>query len=450
MHPSVVHEHPKGTPLGARWSSIATAVLALGVATGVMPVTSLQAQSAPTAAPTAAQLDSIRQRLDDAEAALQALREQFATEASTALRTRSRVSLEFSGLALMNVLINDERVNNADVPTFAAPAAAGQRPGGLAMSIRQTRLGLAFGVSDVAGGRFSGDVDIDFFGGQQPSGGGRTFPLVRMRTARGTLEWERGSIMVGQEQPLIAGLDPVSLATVGTPGFASAGNLWLWLPQVRGAVHSTGRVRVGAEAAVLAPTSGEPNSPFDTNFDAAERTGTPYAEGLLRVDWGEDERSGGITLGYHNGRVADANGVGRTSSAVAATVRIPLGSRIELRGEAFDGQALRGLGGGGIGQGIGLNGAAVRARGGWAQLNVQATPRLLIGAGSGYDDPEDGDLVDVPASPARLRNATTEAHIHWRPAGPIVLGFEWRRTETTYSAGTNTNQHLNLAFGFEF
>lgn len=446
----VGHEHPKGTPLRAPWSSIGATILALGVATGVMPVTSLHAQAAPTAAPTAAQLDSIRQRLDDAEAALQALREQLATEASTALRTRSRVSLEFSGLALMNVLTNDERVNNVDVPTFAAPAAAGQRPGGLAMSIRQTRLGLAFGVSDVAGGRFSGDVDLDFFGGQQPSGGGRTFPLVRMRTVRGTLEWERGSIMVGQEQPLIAGLDPVSLATVGTPGFASAGNLWLWLPQVRGAVHSTGRVRVGAEAAVLAPTSGDPNNLFDTGFDPAERTGTPYLQGLLRVDWGEDERPAGIALGYHTGRIADANDVDRTSSAVAATLRLPLGSRIELRGEAFDGQALRGLGGGGIGQGLGLNGTPVRSRGGWAQLNVQATPRLLIGAGSGFDDPEDADLAIPPAGNSRLRNVTTEGHVHWRPAGPIVLGFEWRQTETTYSAGSNTNRHLNLAFGFEF
>jgi hypothetical protein len=415
-----------------------------------MPVTSLHAQAAPTGAPTAAQLDSIRQRLDDAEAALQALREQLATEASTALRTRSRVSLELSGLALMNVFTNDERVTNSDVPAVVSPAAAGQRPGGLAMSIRQTRLGLAFGVSDVAGGRFNGDIDIDFYGGQQPSAGGRTFPLVRMRTVRGTLEWERGSIMVGQDQPLIAGLDPVSLATVGTPGFAAAGNLWLWLPQVRGAVHSTGRVRFGAEAAVLAPTSGDPNNLFETSFDPAERTGTPYLEGLLRLDWGDDERPAGIALGYHTGRVADANDVDRASSAVAATVRIPLGSRVELRGEAFDGQALRGLGGGGIGQGIGLNGAPVRSRGGWAQLNVRATPRVLIGAGSGFDDPEDSDLAIPPIANSRLRNTTTEAHIHWRPAGPIVLGFEWRRTETSYTAGANTNNHLNLAFGFEF
>ena len=445
-HPIVLHEHPNGTPSRRGWSSIAAAItlaiLVLGFALAVTPVTSLGAQ----AAPTKAQLDSIRQRLDDAEAALQALREQLATEASTALRTRSRVSLEFSGRAIMNVFTNDARTNNVDVPIFARPDSGTGPQGGMAMSIRQTRLGLAFSATEIAGGTFHGDIDADFFGGQQPSSGGRTFPLVRLRTARGTLEWAHGAVMIGQEQPLITGVDPVSLASIGVPGFTGAGNLWLWLPQVRGGVHTAGRVRVGAEAAVLAPTSGDPSGLFDTQFDAAERTNAPYLQGQLRLDWGEAERPASITAGVHSGRIADASDLDRTSSAVAATIRIPLGSRLEVRGEAFDGQALRGLGGGGIAQGLGVGGAAVRTRGGWAQINLQASPRLLIGGGSGMDDPEDADVLPN----GRLRNATIEAHLHWRPAGPVVLGFEWRRTTTDYAAGSRTNLHLNLAFGFEF
>ena len=417
-------------------------VVAIGFALGVIPVTALGAQ----AVPTAAQLDSIRQRLEDAEAALQALREQLATEASTALRTRSRVSLEFSGRAIMNVFANDARTNNVDVPIFARPDSGTGPQGGMAMSIRQTRLGLAFSATEIAGGTFRGDIDADFFGGQQPSSGGRTFPLVRLRTARGVLEWAHGSVMIGQEQPLITGLDPVSLASVGVPGFTGAGNLWLWLPQVRGGVHTAGRVRLGAEAALLAPTSGDASGLFDTQFDAAERTSTPYVQGQLRLDWGDAERPAGLTVGAHSGRIADNTNVERTSRAVAATFRIPLGARLEVLGEAFDGQALRGLGGGGIAQGLGVGGAAVRTRGGWAQLNVQASPRLVIGGGSGLDDPEDADVLPN----GRLRNTTTEAHVQWRPAGPIVLGFEWRRTATDYAAGSRTNQHLNLAFGFEF
>jgi hypothetical protein len=36
------------------------------------------------------------------------------------------------------------------------------------------------------------------------------------------------------------------------------------------------------------------------------------------------------------------------------------------------------------------------------------------------------------------------------PSGPLVLGVEFRRIATTYSGRTLSNDHLNLAFGFEF
>lgn len=442
LHHFLSNIHDNATPSRARWSSVAL----LGWFLGVMPVT-LGAQAAPTApAQTQAQLDSIKQRLDDAEAALQALREQLATEASTALRTRTRVSLEFTGRALMHIVQNDRRTNNVDVPLIVRPDSGTGPQGGLAMTIRQTTLGLAFTVTEVLGGTFKGDIDADFYGGQQPSSGGRTFPLVRLRTARGQVDWANGFVMAGQEQPLISGLDPVSLASVGVPGFTTAGNLWLWLPQVRGGVHTGGRVRFGIEAAVLAPTSGDPAGLFDTQFDAAERTGTPYVEGLLRLDWGGEDQRGTLTAGYHSGRVSDASDTPRNSAVVAATWQVPLGSRIEFRGEAYRGTLARGLGGGAIGQAFGLNGTPIRTDAFWSQLNVRATPRVLFGAGFGSDTPRDTDLL--PAQ--RQRNQTTEAHLHWRPAGPVVIGFEWRQLATRYAAGTEKARHLNLALGFEF
>jgi len=397
-------------------------------------------------APTAAQLDSLRQRMDDAEATLALLRDQLAAENQSALRTRSRLSLEFSGQVLMHAFSNTARTNNVDVPLFARPDSGTGPQGGMAMGIRQTRLGVALGVRDVAGGTFLGDLDVDFFGGQLPSSGGRTFPLIRLRTARGTLSWRHAELMVGQDQPLVADLDPVSLASIGTPGFTAAGNLWLWLPQVRATVQSAGRVRLGVQAALLAPTSGDPNGTFDTQFDAAERTGFPYLEGQVRAQWGEDESEGTVAVGYHTGRVADALDAERESRAVTVTLQVPMGRRLEFRGEAFDGQALRGLGGGGIGQGLGVSGAPVRTRGGWGQLNVKATPRLLVGGGAGMDDPEDADIL----AGGRVRNTTSEVHLHWRPSGPLVVGIEWRRTMTEFTSGSRTNQHLNLAFGFEF
>lgn len=436
-HPVSAHGHRYATPRRAALAS--ACVIGVTLATA-MPLCAQQA--APV---TPAQVDSLRQRVEDAEAALQALREQLSTEASSALRTRSRVSLEFTGRALMHLVRNDGRTNNVDVPTFARADSGNGPQGGLAMTIRQTTLGLAFQATEVLGGTFTGDLDVDFFGGQQPSSGGRTFPLVRLRTARAQLGWTHGFVLAGQEQPLITGLDPVSLASVGTPGFAGAGNLWLWLPQLRAGVHTAGRVRVGLEGAVLAPTSGDPAAGFDTQFDPAERTGTPFVQGAVRLEWGEEERRGTVTVGLHHGEVLDGADATHDSKAVAVSARVPLGARLELRGEWYEGQLVRGLGGGAVGQAFGTGGAPVRTAAHWLQANVQAAPRILLGAGWGVDLPK---AIDLP--PARERNAVTEAHVHWRPAGPLVLGLEWRSLATRYAAGTATTQHLNLAVGFEF
>ncbi len=441
LHSALDTKLPKGTPRRAAGSSSAFPWRSL-CATILLAFTSRVGAQAPTAA----QLDSLRQRVEDTEAALATLREQIATEAGSAFRTRSRVAVEFSGRALMNVFSNTSRTNNVDVPVFARPDSGTGPQGGLAMSIRQTKLAMAISVADIAGGTFSGDLDVDFYGGQLPSSGGRTFPLVRLRTARGTIDWTRAQLLFGQDHPLIAELDPVSLASVGVPGFTAAGNLWLWLPQIRGTVHTTGRVRFGAQAAILAPTSGEASGLFDTQFDAAERTGSPYLQAQVRVDWGEDEKAGLITIGVHNGRVADATDTPQRSRAFALSWRVPIGSKLEWRGESFVGEALRGLGGGGISQGIGVNGTPIRTSGGWTQLNVRPTSRWLVGLGGGFDDPEDADVLPG----GRTLNTVYEAHAHWRPAGPIVVGLEWRQIATEFTSGARTNRHLNLAFGYEF
>ena len=47
----------------------------------------------------------------------------------------------------------------------------------------------------------TGEVDVDFFGGQQPSTGGRTHPIPRLRRAYGELRWSHVSLLVGQEAP---------------------------------------------------------------------------------------------------------------------------------------------------------------------------------------------------------------------------------------------------------
>src|SRR5438093_11928592 len=89
-----------------------------------------------------------------------------------------------TGLVLVNGFFTNARVNNSDVPQFVDSLAPASAVGG---TIRQTRLGLLVTDPDVLHGSFMGELDVDFFGGQQPSTGGRTFPLLRPRRAVGTV-----------------------------------------------------------------------------------------------------------------------------------------------------------------------------------------------------------------------------------------------------------------------
>jgi hypothetical protein len=419
-------------------------------------------------------LDSLRARLARAEAAIALLREQLAGESESAVHTRSRLHVELSAQVLTNTFVTLGRVNNVDVPqTVLAPPAAGASPAtndALGFTLRQTRIGVAASVADVLGGTFGGDLDFDLYGGVQDGPGDRRlFPELRLRTAHARLVWSRTELMVGSETPLISDLNPMSLAAVGIPDFSGAGNLWNWLAQVRitRELATTGppsrSVRWAIQGAVLAPhantvAAGEPDA-----VDAAERSRRPAIEARLRARWGEEERSitstamigdrgGEIGVGMHRGWVATAPGMLEVSHAVSLDAHIVPLRGVELRGEAYAGQLLRGLGGGGIAQNFGRvdpgappgsPGRAVRDVAGWAQLNVQPHPVLVTGIGCGVD------LVDPDANPTRLQNTVCAAHAAWRPMQPLVIGLEYRQLGTRFATGTQGARHVNLVLGFE-
>ena len=355
------------------------------------------------------------------------------------------------GLVLMNAFHTSAKTNNSDVPQFAVPPDPADNPPSSASggAVRQSRVTVTALVPDFARGALRGELDVDFYGGQQPSSGGRTFPLLRIRRAFAEMSWNRVTVLVGQESPPVAMVSPASLAAIGFPGFAGAGNLWLWLPQVRvsGDLAPAGGWRVGAEVAAVAPTSGEAQSAFFTQPDLAERSGRPFLQGRVRARWGAPEEPGELSLGGHYGWIVDAAGGRVPSKAAVVSLWTPISRWVELRAEGFAGQALAGLGGGGIGQNMVRDGVPVRTKGGWVQLNLRPSAPWEIGGGLGLDDPDDDDLL--PAS--RLRNRVIEGHLLWRRP-PLVLGAEVREIRTRYAdpVGTRSATHANLAVGFEF
>ena len=100
-------------------------------------------------------------------------------------------------------------------------------PGHSGATVRQTIIGLEFGgPRTIWGGKVNGSVYMDFFAGATNS-------AMRIRTASIEIDWKNRSVMAGLEKPIFNPREPSSLAQVGISPLTGAGNLWLWLPQVR-------------------------------------------------------------------------------------------------------------------------------------------------------------------------------------------------------------------------
>ena len=389
-------------------------------------------------------------RVRTLEEMVRILRQQLADQAGAVVAPREGYRVELSGTVLVNGFSNNAKVNNSDVPQFVLPPdpLGGLPAKGLGATVRQTRLTLFALAPEVLGAALTGELDVDFFGGQQPSSGGRTFPLLRIRRTRADLVWRHAAVMVGQEAPLVAEVSPSSLAALGFPEFAGSGNLWLWIPQVRAGFSGGGAVRAGVDVAALAPTAGTAQDLFTTQPDRAERSARPFLQGRAFARWGDPDDPSEMSAGAHLGWLATTGDSLLVTKAVVGALRLALTRYVDLRGEAFAGQALGVLGGGGIGQSVGLNDVPVRTKGGWAQINLRPVPELEIGGGAGLDDPDDADLD--PAI-ARLENRTFSGHLTWRPR-PLVIGVEFRRIGTRYgpTVGREWDSHVNLVMGLTF
>lgn len=314
-------------------------------------------------------------------------------------------------------------------------------------SARQTLLRATAILPDALGGRARGFLEVDFAG---ESGNGE-LPVPRLRRFRAEVAWPNAYVMAGQDAPPVAELDPSSLAARSVPEFGRSGNLWRWIPQARAGVRTRGATWAGLEGAALAP-----RAPFDAAADPggpdpAERSGRPALEGRVRLAWGLGGFHGEASGGGHLGWIATTADTLVSINALVAGLRLAVTDHVEVRGELYSGEGLAGLDGEDLDRILGPGDLPVRSSGGWVQLNLRAAT-LELGGGLGQDDVTEGDLTLGPAEPdGRLRNRTWETHLHWRP-GPLLLGFTYRRIESTYAdpVGTRTLDHVNLAVGFGF
>jgi hypothetical protein len=358
------------------------------------------------------------------------------------------------GSVYFNGFHNADAVNNEDVPLWAVGGA-----GDTSATARQSRFGLRISAPAAFGAKIGAVVEADFFGGFPAIGTGENFGQVRLRLANARLDWEKTSIVLGQDWMVFAPVNPTSLACAAIPLFAAAGNPWARIPQIRL------ERRIGSfltQAAVLAPQSGDFNSTFLAQPNSGALSQTPYFQGrvaLTAKNWFGSGKAGAIGISGHYGqsRVTPTGGKATDidSAAGALDMSLPLGRHLSLLGEAFLGTNLAGFQSG-VFQGLNPDAVSpgnptgpsgIATKGGWAQIVLTpGTSKLGLSASYGVDDPDDEDLASATKRNWRLRNQVVALGLSYRCSAQLSVGLEYRFLKTKLlQTGTQDSQHLNLA-----
>jgi hypothetical protein len=209
----------------------------------------------------------------------------------TKVGASQRFPIRITGMALFNSFLNSQGSGGQQYPTFAWPGSQPSAGG----SFRQTTIGLEYsGPQTFLGGSVNGSVYMDFWGGS----GAPLDQDFRIRTGSIEIDWSDRSIMAGLESPIFAPREPASLAQVAFAPLSGAGNLWLWIPQVR----FEQKVRFGDESGLRAQIGVVQTSegkPYDASTAYVEPA-RPGVEGRFEFYQGaEGGRRIEIAPGFH-------------------------------------------------------------------------------------------------------------------------------------------------------
>jgi hypothetical protein len=389
--------------------------------------------------------------------------EQYQTKVETASKYHARLS----GIVLMNLFRNQGTSNNLDLPDYAETLSPGASAATSGATLRQSEIGLEIFGPTIAGAKTSADVQFDFAGGFPATGNGVNFGFARLQTASLHLEWANTSVVAGQDSLFISPLSPTSFASLATPTFAYAGNLWGWTPQLRVEHHFdlSGFQTLTVQAGILDNLDWEyPYNPFYRTVQAGEQSGQPaYA---VRTAWSRPMLDHPLSFGVagYYGRQNWSWGRNVDAWAVMTDWQVPLARRITLSGEFYRGRGIGGLGAG-IGTSILYGGdptsstSAIRgldAAGGWTQLKFQLTSKLEFNGVFAEDNAFAGDARGFATDennfgPILGRNRGTLGNFVYRPRSDLLFSAEFRRLRTfpVYSESSVTNQ-INLAMGILF
>ncbi len=362
----------------------------------------------------------------------------------TKVEASQRFPIQLTGTVLFNAFTNGVNSGGDQDPTYASLIEGPRNSGG---TLRQTVLGFKFnGPQTFLGGKVSGSLFMDFFGGSSFS----LNHLLRLRVATVQIAWANTTFAVGQDKPLVSRREPNSLAQVGVSPLTDAGNPWLWQPQARveqrfslagqtelraeAGIFQTAETNSEATIGVTAPTRIEPSRPsFETRIS-------------LKRSWGEN-RSIEIAPVFHIS-TSHVNGVSLPSRLYGFDWQIKPASKFEVSGLLFKGRNFGNLGALGSFN-INPQGTVipVRGSGGWLQLRYLATQKLSFDLYGGQQDPRNDDLQSGQIG----KNQYYAGNAMYLLAPNVIAAFEFGQNRTTYlGQGNRLNNHYDLALGYLF
>ena len=355
-------------------------------------------------------------------------------QAQTKVEASQKFPIRFAGMALFNAFMNSKQSGAVDYPVIAVASGAAHSQA----TVRQTILGLEFtGPQAIWGGKVSGSFYMDF---AAPNS------WMRIRTASIDIAWRNRSVIAGVEKPIFNPREPSSLAQVGTPPLTGAGNLWVWLPQIR----FEQEIRLDASTGVLAQVGAVQTREVGAyDGSAAAEAARPGAEGRVNFHHNlDEERRMEIAVGFHTS-TTHAGGKSIPSNLVAADWFFNPWKRVELSGAFYSGRNLAHLGTG-TRQGFEIDPTyvfAVPSTGGWGQLTLHVLPRLdfhlFTGqVNDGHHEFEWGSIG---------KNLLFGGNAYFRLAPNVLVGLEASQLRTLYvGQGVRINNHYDLALAYLF
>ncbi|MEQ1885520.1 MAG: hypothetical protein ABL967_10700 [Bryobacteraceae bacterium] len=369
---------------------------------------------------------------------------QIADLSQTKVESSQKLPVTLSGIVLFNAFINGRANAGEQYPMIASTKTSIENGGA---SPSQTIIGLTYQGHQIWGGaRLNASAFFDLWGGNPNSSLDHT---IRLRVATISADWKNQSLMVGQDKPIIAPRDPTSLAQVAFSPLTSAGNLWLWQPQIRFEQRFHFGETAGLKAQAGLYQTSEPIASAGEEYGGSLAVSRPALEGRFEF-W--KEFAGGarfeIAPGFHTSNT-HVDGLSVPSRLFSIDWLLRPVRKLEVTGTFFGGKNTAGIGG--LRQGFTFLGedhvVAVRAAGGWLQVSYQATSRLSFQAHSGQESNRAADLLIGGIT----RNLAYAGNVQYKIASNVVLAFEASQVRTKrVSTPERLNNHYDFALAYLF